>query len=175
MNIRVKIATGAIVLASASLLSFLGKWEGDGQNVVYPDKLARGLPTVCKGITRHTSPYPVVVGDYWSEARCAEVEQLVVEKGQLALANCLTNPKIGQNTFDALSSHGHNFGMPSTCASRAVGLINSGRIADGCKAIAWAPDGKTPVWAFVTDAQGRKQFVRGLHARRVAEAELCTR
>lgn len=175
MNMRVKIATGAIVLASASLLSFLGKWEGDGQNVVYPDKLARGLPTVCKGITRHTSPYPVVVGDYWSEARCAEVEQLVVEKGQLALADCLTNPKIGQNTFDALSSHGHNFGVPSTCASRAVGLINSGRIADGCKAIAWAPDGKTPVWAFVTDAQGRKQFVRGLHARRVAEAELCTR
>lgn len=175
MNMRVKIATGAIVLASASLLSFLGKWEGDGQNVVYPDKLARGLPTVCKGITRHTSPYPVVVGDYWSEARCAEVEQMVVEKGQLALADCLTNQKIGQNTFDALSSHGHNFGEPSTCASRAVGLINSGRIADGCKAIAWASDGKTPVWAFVTDAQGRKQFVRGLHARRVAEAELCTR
>lgn len=175
MNLRNKIATGAIVLASASLLSFLGKWEGDGQNVVYLDKLARGLPTVCKGITRHTSPYPVVVGDYWSEARCAEVEQLVVEKGQLALADCLTNQKIGQNTFDALSSHGHNFGVPSTCASRAVGLINSGRISDGCKAIAWAPDGKTPVWAFVTDAQGRKQFARGLHARRVAEAELCTR
>ena len=175
MNLRNKIATGAIVMASASLLSFLGKWEGDGQNVVYPDELARGLPTVCKGITRHTSPYPVVVGDYWSEARCAEVEQLVVEKGQLALADCLTNPKIGQNTFDALSSHGHNFGVPSTCASRAVGLINSGRIADGCKAIAWGPDGKTPVWAFVTDAQGRKQFVRGLHARRVEEAELCTR
>ena len=175
MNLRNKIATGAIVLASASLAGFLGKWEGDGQNVVYPDKLARGLPTVCKGITRHTSPYPVVVGDYWSQARCAEVEQLVVEKGQLALADCLTNPKIGQNTFDALSSHGHNFGVPSTCASRAVGLINSGRIADGCKAIAWGPDGKTPVWAFVTDAQGRKQFVRGLHARRVAEAELCTR
>lgn len=175
MNLRNKIATGAIVMASATLLGFLGKWEGEGQNVVYADKLARGLPTVCKGITRHTSPYPVVVGDYWSEARCAEVEQLVVEKGQLALADCLTNQKIGQNTFDALSSHGHNFGVPSTCASRAVGLINSGRIADGCKAIAWAPDGKTPVWAFVTDAQGRKQFVRGLHARRVAEAELCTR
>ena len=175
MSLRNKIAAGAIVMASASLLGFLGKWEGEGQSVVYPDKFARGLPTVCKGITRHTSPYPVVVGDYWSAARCAEVEQLVVVKGQLALADCLTNQKIGQNTFDALSSHGHNFGVPSTCASRAVGLINSGRIADGCKAIAWAPDGKTPVWAFVTDAQGRKQFVRGLHARRVAEAELCTR
>jgi lysozyme len=175
MNLRNKIATGAIVMATASLLGFLGKWEGEGQNVVYPDKLARGLPTVCKGITRHSSPYPVVIGDYWSDARCDQVEQLVIEKGQLALADCLTNQAIGQNTFDALSSHGHNLGVPSTCASRAVGLINAGRIAEGCKALAWAADGKTPVWSFVTDAQGHKQFVRGLHARRLAEAELCAK
>ena len=173
MNLRHKIATGAIALASASLVAFLGKWEGEGQHVVYADTLARGLPTVCKGITRYTSPFPVVVGDYWSPARCAEVEQLVVEKGQLALADCLTNQRIGQDTFDALSSHGHNVGMPSTCASRAVGLINAGRIAEGCNALAWAADGKTPVWAYVTDAQGRKTFVPGLHARRLAEAKLC--
>lgn len=175
MNLRNKIATGTIALASASLLGFLGTWEGNGQNVVYADKLARGLPTVCKGITRHTSPYRIVIGDYWSDARCDQVEQLVIEKGQLALTDCLTNQAIGQNTFDALSSHGHNLGVPSTCASRAVGLINAGRIAEGCKALAWAADGKTPVWAYVTDGQGRKQFVRGLHARRVAEAELCAR
>jgi GH24 family phage-related lysozyme (muramidase) len=175
MNLRTKIATGAIALASASLLGFLGKWEGEGQNVVYADNLARGLPTVCKGITRHSSPYPVVIGDYWSDARCHQVEQLVIEKGQLALADCLTNQTIGQNTFDALSSHGHNFGVPSTCASRAVGLINAGRVQDGCKALAWGPDGKTPVWAFITDSKGQKLFVRGLHARRLAEAELCAR
>jgi len=173
MNLRTKIATGAIALASASLLGFLGQWEGEGQNVVYADQLARGLPTVCKGITRHTSPYPVVIGDYWSDARCDQVEQLVIENNQLQLADCITNQQVGQNTFDALSSHAHNFGVPTTCVSRAVGLINAGRIADGCKALAWAPDGKTPVWVFVTDAQGRKQFVRGLHARRLAEASLC--
>ena len=175
MSLRNKIATGSIVLVSASLVGFLGKWEGNGQNVVYPDKLARGLPTVCKGITRHTSPYPVVIGDYWSDARCDQVEQLVIEKGQLALADCLTNPAIGQNTFDALSSHGHNFGVPSTCASRAVALINAGRIQDGCNALAWGPDGTTPVWAFITDSKGQKLFVRGLHARRLAEAELCAK
>lgn len=175
MSLRGKIAAGAIALSSASLLTFLGTWEGQGQNTVYADTLARGLPTVCKGITRHTSPYPLVIGDYWSDARCDQVEQLVIEKGQLQLADCITNQQVGQNTFDALSSHAHNFGVPSTCASRAVGLVNAGRITDGCKAIAWAPDGKTPVWAFITDAQGRKQFVRGLHARRVAEAELCTK
>ncbi|WP_095051468.1 lysozyme [Pseudomonas sp. Irchel s3b2] len=175
MSLRNKIIAGILVLGSGTVMGFLGTWEGEGQNTVYPDKLARGLPTVCKGITRHTSPYPVVIGDFWSDARCHQVEQLVVEKGQLALADCLTNQAIGQNTFDALTSHGHNFGMPTTCASRAVGLINTGRITDGCKALAWAPDGKTPVWAYVTDGQGRKQFVRGLHARRVAEAELCAR
>ncbi|MFJ4587737.1 lysozyme [Pseudomonas moraviensis] len=173
MSLRNKIAAGALVLASAPLLAFLGKWEGNGQNVVYADKLARGLPTVCKGITRYTSPYPLVVGDYWSPVRCAEVEQLVVEKGQMALAYCLRNQAFGQKTFDALTSHSHNFGVPSTCASRAVGLINAGRIAEGCKALAWASDGKTPVWSSVTDAHGRKQFVPGLHARRRAEAALC--
>lgn len=175
MSLRGKIAAGAIALCSSGLFVFLGTWEGRGQNVVNADKLARGLPTVCKGITRHTSPYPVVIGDYWSDARCDQVEQLVIEKGQLALADCLTNEAIGQNTFDALSSHGHNVGVPSTCASRAVGLINAGHIAEGCKALAWAADGKTPVWAYVTDGQGRKQFIRGLHARRVAEAELCAK
>ena len=172
MNLRMKIATGAIALVSAGLMTLLGTWEGNGQNVVYPDNLARGLPTVCKGITKYTSPVPVVVGEYWSDDRCAEVESLVVSKGQLALADCLTNQQIGQNTFDALSSHAHNVGTANTCASRAVGLINAGRIADGCKALAWAPDGK-PVWSYVTDAQGRKVFVPGLHNRRRAEAELC--
>ncbi|AIS15522.1 lysozyme [Pseudomonas chlororaphis subsp. aurantiaca] len=176
MSLRNRIITGSItlVLGSSTLMAFLGKWEGEGQNVVYPDRLAGGLPTVCAGITRHASPYPVIVGDYWSPARCAEVEQLVVQKGQLALAECLTNERISQNTFDALYSHGHNLGVPSTCASRAMALINAGDIAAGCKALAWGADGR-PVWAYVTDAKGNKQFVPGLHRRRLAEAELCAR
>lgn len=173
MSLRNKIATGAIALVSAGLVTFLGKWEGTGETVVYADKLAGDLPTVCLGITRHTSPFPVVVGDYWSQARCAEVEQMVISKGQLKLADCITNEQLGQNTFDALSSHGHNVGVPSTCASRAVGLINAGHIAEGCKALAWASDGKTPVWAYVTDARGRKHFVPGLHNRRLDEVRLC--
>lgn len=172
MSLRNKIVAGVLVLCSGTLTAFLGNWEGNGQNVVYADKLAGGLPTVCKGITRHTSPDPVVVGDYWSDARCAEVESLVIQKGQLALADCLTNQQVSQNTFDALSSHAHNLGTTNTCASRAVGLINAGRIADGCRALAWAPDGK-PVWAYVTDAQGRKVFVPGLYNRRRAEAAMC--
>jgi GH24 family phage-related lysozyme (muramidase) len=172
MSLRKKIAAGVIVLCSGTLTAFLGHWEGEGQNIVYADKLAQGLPTVCKGITRYTSPEPVLVGDYWSDARCAEVEALVIAKGQLALADCLTNQAIGQNTFDALSSHAHNVGTPSTCASRAVGLINAGRIAEGCKALAWGADGQ-PVWASVTQANGKKRFIQGLHSRRLAEVRLC--
>lgn len=77
------VASGVLVLASVRLMDFLGRWEGQGQQVVYADRLARGLPTMCKGVTKHTSPYPVVVGDYWSPERCAEVERMVVSKGQL--------------------------------------------------------------------------------------------
>lgn len=173
MSLRAKIGAGAIALAGSSLTLFLGTWEGNGQNVVYEDMLAQGLPTVCKGITWFTSPYPLVIGDFWSDERCAEVESLVIQQGQLELADCLTNQQIGQNTFDALSSHAHNLGTPNTCASRAVSLINAGRITEGCKGLAWGPDGKTPVWAYVTNASGRKVFVPGLHNRRRAEARLC--
>lgn len=160
------VASGALTLFSANLQHFLGRWEGEGQNVVYADKLAKGLPTVCKGITKYTSPYPVVVGDYWSSERCAEVERMVVSNGQLKLADCIS-VAINQPIFEALSSHSHNFGVPSTCASRAVGLINSGRAAEGCNALAHGPDGK-PAWSY---ANGR--FVQGLYNRRLAERELC--
>lgn len=167
MTLRNKIAQGTIAIAGAGLIAFLGTWEGNGQNEVYADKLARGIPTVCKGITRHTSPYPVVIGDYWSDAKCEEVERLVISKTQLTLADCITNESISQNTFDALSSHAHNFGVVQTCASRALGLINSGKIKEGCRALAYGPKGE-PVWSY---ADGK--FYRGLHRRRIAEMELC--
>ncbi|WP_350447789.1 lysozyme [Pseudomonas solani] len=172
MNLRARIATGSLVLASIGLTTFLGTWEGTGQNTVYADKLARDLPTVCKGITKHTSPYPMVIGDYWSPERCAEVEHLVIAQGQLELADCVTNDRISQQVFDALTSHGHNFGNPATCASRAVALINAGRVADGCRALAWDEDGR-PVWAYVTNAKEQRVFVRGLHRRRLAEMRMC--
>ncbi|NMX71329.1 lysozyme, partial [Pseudomonas sp. WS 5111] len=53
MSLRGKIAAGSIALCSSTLVVFLGTWEGNGQNTVYADKLARGLPTVCKGRSGH--------------------------------------------------------------------------------------------------------------------------
>lgn len=174
---RLAAGGGVLVLASAGLLAFLGNWEGD-ENRVYADALAGGLPTVCGGITKHTSPFPVVVGDFWSDERCAEVMGMVVSKGQLKLLDCVKYPQLTQNQFDALSSHEHNFGIGATCASRAVGLFNAGRPDEGCEAIAHKEDGKTPAWSYVTvgyDKAGKpiQKFVRGLYSRRLAERALC--
>ncbi len=160
------IASGVLVLFSPQLQSFLGKWEGEGQNTVYADKLSGGLPTVCKGITKYTTKEPLIVGDYWSAEQCSKVEKIVVEKGQIGLADCITT-NVNQNTFDALSSHAHNFGNAQTCASRALGLINTGRLAEGCNAFAHRPDGK-PAWSYVGE-----KFYQGLYNRRLDEARLC--
>jgi GH24 family phage-related lysozyme (muramidase) len=162
-----------LTLASAGLMAFLGRWETDHRapGRVYADQLAGGLPTVCKGITKHVSPYPVVLGDWWSDERCAEVERMVTERGQLKLLDCF-KVRINQHQFDAFTSHSHNFGVGATCASRAMGLTNAGRAADGCRALSHGPDG-SPVWSSVKDRNGGYVFVRGLYNRRKSETALC--
>lgn len=171
---RVIVRYGApLVIGSVGYLGFIHKWEDGGKPipadgyVVYADKLARGIPTTCNGITKHVSPVPVIVGEIWSAEKCEEIGALVASKTQLRLADCFRVP-ISQNTFDAFSSHAHNFGVGATCASRAIELVNQGRLVDGCQALAYAPDGKSPVWSY---ADGR--FYPGLWNRRKEEAALC--
>lgn len=170
------------VLASATYMGFVHDWEADkstieAARVVYADRLARGEPTVCDGITNAVSPYEVIVGDIWSAERCTEVNQIVAVKGQLQLLDCVKRA-IPQNAFDALSSHAHNNGVGNTCASRALGLINAGRLVDGCRAIANGPDGK-PAWSYVKtgkklpNGDPEMKFVPGLYNRRLAEVQLC--
>lgn len=166
----IKIAGATLVLGSATYLGMLGKWEdgplaGKGR-VVYPDHIARNLPTACYGITKHVTPVPVIVGDYWSPEKCDEVIRVVAEQGQVALAKCFKVP-ITQNMFDALSSMGHNVGEANVCVSQAVGTINAGKFEAGCRLIAYRPNG-TPNWSV---ADGK--FVRGLHNRRIDEMKLC--
>ena len=83
---------GSLALASAGVLTFLGQWEPDPRDpgLVYADQLAGGLPTVCKGITRHVTRTPVVVGQRWTPARCAQEEGAAIEVLQLRLAQCFT-------------------------------------------------------------------------------------
>ena len=167
------VAGATLMLASPTLNDFLGRWEGGGVQVVYADRLANGLPTVCKGITKHVTKVDIVVGDYWDELKCEEIEDLVIKQTQTQLAKCIKH-RVSQGTFDALSSMSHNVGVGSVCASRAVGLINAGRLVEGCKAISQAPDG-TPVWSYVSNGKGGKRFIQGLQNRRRAETALCLR
>jgi len=167
----IKVAGVSIVLASASLAAFLTNWEdapkdrGKGA-VVYADRLAGGLPTACRGITHHTADEPVIVGDYWSQEKCDRVIQKVIMQGQIGLAECFEVP-LTQNQFDAFSAMAHNLGNGNVCASKAVGLVNAKRYAEGCRAIAYTPEGK-PNWSM---AGGN--FVQGLHNRRLDEMHLC--
>ena len=161
------IAGGSAVLgASPWLMEFLERWEGV-EYVVYADKLAGGLPTVCSGITKHTSPYPVVLGERWSKEKCKEAEHHIAVEIQRELAKCITNPSTPQSVFDALSSHAWNVGWPRTCKSQAVKMINQGKLKEGCDLLAFTPSGD-PNWSH---AGGR--FVQGLHNRRKSERELC--
>lgn len=163
---RTAVAAGGLALASAGLMAFLGIWEGSGEYTVYADKLAGGLPTVCKGITPYTSSRPVVVGETWTAAECEAEERRVVVQTQRQLTRCIQQP-VPQHVFDALTSHAHNFGWPETCGSRAVRLINAGRIDAGCRALAWNPDGR-PAWAYSDGT-----YYQGLHNRRLAEMAMC--
>lgn len=174
---KAKVAAGgaavaaALVFGSATLMQFVERWESGGSRVlvVYADKLANGLPTVCNGLTRHVTDTPIVVGQRWTHEKCeAEERRAMVEKVQKPLLRCLgmTPP---QSVFDALSSHGWNFGVQRTCGSVAAQYVRMRDYETGCRRLAHSASGK-PVWS---TAGGR--FVRGLFNRRLDEVKLCLR
>ena len=175
-----------LVLGGGAYVSYISGYEDgpakrDGtpqfKNVVYADSLAAGLPTACVGLTKHASPVPVVLGDFWSDAQCMKVGSQVLAKGQAKVLDCIKVPVV-QLILDAFSSHGHNNGEPSTCASRAMGLLNAKRYEEACDALAHAPSG-TPVWSYVKtgrrNAKGEWEyrFVQGLYNRRLNERTTC--
>jgi len=165
-----RIATKSLTLASAALVAFLSLWEGgktSSGSVVYADKIAGGLPTVCAGITKHSyTKRPIIVGEKWNSEQCHEAEQYVIIKTQKRLAECM--PYSNQQALDAISSLSHNVGVDRVCKeSRAVRLINAGKIAEGCRAIAWGEKGQK-VWS-----TSDKIYYPGLHRRRLDEMKLC--
>lgn len=167
---------GALVLASAGLIAFLGKWEGEEQFVVYADTLAGGIPTVCKGLTRHVTDTPIIVGERWSAEKCAREERAAVVRVQLRLAQCFKRLP-PQDVFDAGSSHAWNFGASSTCSSGAMAAWNRGDWARGCQRLSRGDDGQL-VWSFtsyIDPKTGAKAFtfVRGLANRRADETRYC--
>lgn len=162
------IAAGTLALVSPRLSDMLTRWEGAAQNTVYSDMV--GEPTVCRGLTRFSVDEPLIIGDYWSPEKCAEVEDKVVSGYQMGLAECLPDT-INQKIFDAASDFGHALGVPNACAARWAGLLWAGKFRAACDAMAHSPSGK-PVWSYVTKGE-KRVFVRGLYNRRLDERRLC--
>ena len=167
---------GSLFLGSATLVGFLATWEGAEQHVVYADKLAGGLPTVCKGLTRHVTSTPIIVGERWSAAKCQQEETAALQRVQTALAQCF-QVLPPQYVFDAASSHAWNFGHPSTCTSLAMASFNQGDWVTGCRRLSMSDAGR-PVWSFtsrVDPKTGAKvyTFIQGLANRRQAETSFC--
>ena len=168
---QVTIGGTLLTLGGVALAAWIGAFE-DGRKAqqesyaVYADTLAGGLPTACYGITKWTSPVPVIVGEVWSREKCERIANQVIVDNQLRLAACLRLAP-PDSVFHALTSHAHNFGAGDTCGSLAMEAVNRGEFAAACDLLAWTPAGR-PNWAYV---DGR--FVQGLHNRRLAERRLC--
>jgi len=167
MSKQIVYRGGALTLASVGLVVMLTRWEpAKDAGLVYADRLANGLPTVCNGITRHVSPYPVIVGERWTASKCALAEEHAIAQTQMRLLPCF-KVQISQGQFDAFSSFAWNVGFSAACKSRAMTLTNAGQAAQGCDALAHRPDGE-PAWSY---AAGR--YVFGLYKRRLDERRLC--
>lgn len=170
---------GTLVFASAALMAFLGKWEEGPkrQLTVYADKLANGLPTVCKGITKHVTATPVIVGEYWGEEKCDREEQAAVVKVQRQLIRCF-KVEPPQSVWDAATSHAWNNGAANTCGSLALVAWNARQWELGCRRIARSDSGKL-VWSYrrtgrtLPNGKPEMEFVQGLANRREDEVRFC--
>lgn len=162
----IAVAGAMLAAATPGLMDFLGRWEGEAQYVVYADKLANGLPTVCKGLTRHITDTPIIVGQRWTPEQCEAEEQAAVFKVQKQISTCFKRPP-PQAVFEAATSHAWNLGASATCGSAAMRAWNDGQWALGCQRLSRGDDGQI-VWAY---AGGK--FVRGLANRRAAETDYC--
>lgn len=159
---------GTLYFAAPDFLDIKQKWESGSKRVlvVYADKLAGGLPTVCNGLTKWTTTTPIIVGEKWSNEKCEAHELAVGQTVQRELVKCykLLPP---QSVFDAASSHAWNFGVRKTCASQSMQHWNKGEWAVGCLLMAYTPKG-SPNWS---SAGGK--FYPGLFSRRKDEMQLC--
>lgn len=171
------IVVGAgLVLCSSMLYAFLGNWEDGTQLTVYPDKLANNLPTVCRGLTKHVTRTPIVIGETWSAEKCEAEERRAIVAVQTSLLRCFTRSP-AQSVFDAATSHAWNLGAAATCGSSAMRAWNAGEWELGCKRLYQSDSGKA-VWSYVktgrvVNGAPEYRFIRGLANRRQAEYRMC--
>lgn len=162
------IAAAGLTVCTAGLYQFLGKWEGESQYTVYADKLANGIPTVCRGITHWVTDTPIIVGEVWSREKCEAEEKAAIVAVQSNLILCFNSRYPPQSVFDMATSHAWNVGVRNTCASQAMKAWQAGDWELGCRRLQVSDGGKL-VWVY---ANGK--FVRGLANRRADERANCT-
>jgi GH24 family phage-related lysozyme (muramidase) len=173
------ILAAGLVVGGTAMMGHLHKWEEGPkrQLVVYADKLAGNLPTVCGGLTKHITTTPIVVGEKWTEAKCDREERAAIVKVQKQLLPCF-KVEVPEPIFMAATGHAWNFGASATCASSAMAAWNKEQWALGCRRIELDDAGR-PIWSYVKT--GRKlpngkpeyRFVQGLANRRADEHHLC--
>lgn len=150
----IRNATGA---ALAALLITLPADEG----VRYPPyRDLAGVLTVCYG---HTGK-DIEMRTY-TEAECLELLKKDTEIHMNIVQKCSKRP-LPAHKLVAYTSF--NFNTGGWCTSRSNREWNAGNDAESCRAMAYAPNG-SPAWSYVNG----NQFVKGLHARRIREMEIC--
>ena len=161
---------GGLVLGSAAVVAMIALFEGgmnrDGSSVVYADKLAGGLPTVCAGLTKHVTTTPIIVGERWSGEKCRAEMSKALATAQVQLLKCF-RVEPPQAVFDAATSMAWNVGVPSVCNSTAMRYWRAEAWALGCERMSVTASGK-PNWSYVGGT-----FVRGLANRRGEETKHC--
>lgn len=140
----------------------LEHWEGNVLRV-YPDRLAKNIPTYCAGRTDWKAP----VGTRLTSDDCKAVNKTTLLEFGYAVLACTTWANLTPTRLVALTIFAVNIGKAGACGSQAVQQINAGNIVAGCNLISTTPAGK-PNWSY---ADGK--YVQGLQNRRLAERDLC--
>lgn len=163
-----KTAAG-IVLASASLIAFVGGWEGR-EHEVYRDIV--GVATVCDGITGED----VIEGKVYTNAECDALSEKHIEKHGEGVLSCVKVP-LNQNQYEAFTSLAFNVGRGNFCNSGLdekeprkylIDLLNERNYKAACDRIMAYNKIRKRV-------NGKMVFVpvKGLTNRRTAERDLC--
>lgn len=123
--------------------------------VAYPDKLARGLPTVCAGETEG-----VKLGDHYTKQECSDMLAAKLPRYWKEIAKCIRVP-VSDNEKIAYTDFAYNVGSAGFCRSTTARKLNAGDHAGACNALmAW-------------NRTKSKGVVAGLTRRREAERKIC--
>jgi lysozyme len=145
----------AVLAASALAVPVIGKFEG-WRNVGYRDPAPGAFETICAG---HREPG--VLGQTYSDQRCAELLSQDAVKHGLEIARCLP-PDLPIEVRAAFTSIGFNLGAAAFCKSSMSRKALAGDLPGACASL-----------SLYVYAGGKR--LSGLVSRRAAERALCER